>query len=93
MLDISRKTYEINYIETNVDNNGTLWLNEKHKEEVFDHKHLRKITTKYNLSHRKQRYELIEEQKKQVDRISIEKKLAIKVIMDCRTVSADKFKT
>ena len=28
MVDISRKTYERNGIETIVDNNGILWLNE-----------------------------------------------------------------
>ena len=30
MVDISRKTYERNGIETIVDNDGILWLNEKH---------------------------------------------------------------
>ena len=54
---------------------------------------MREITTKYNSNHRKQRYELIEEPKKQVNKIFISKKLAIKVIMDCRTTSAHKFRT
>ena len=36
---------------------GILWLNEKHIEGL-DHKNLREITTKYNLNHRKHRYEL-----------------------------------
>ena len=31
MVDISRKMYERNGIETIVDNDGTLWLNEKHR--------------------------------------------------------------
>ena len=53
---------------------------------------MREITTKYNSNHRKQRYELIEEPKKQVNKIFISKKLAIKVIMDCRTTSAHKFR-
>ena len=39
------------------------------------------------------RYELVEESKKQFNRIFIDKKLAIKVIMDCRTTSAHKFRT
>ena len=30
MVDISRKTYERNGIETIVNNDGMLWLNEKH---------------------------------------------------------------
>ena len=55
--------------------------------EGLDHKNLREITTKYNLNHRKHRYELAAEPKKQVNRICTDKKLVIKVIMDCRTTS------
>ena len=33
MVDISRKRYERNCIETIVDNDRMLWLNEKHTEE------------------------------------------------------------
>ena len=40
MTDISRKTYESNDIETIVDNDGILWLNERHTEEELDHKRL-----------------------------------------------------
>ena len=69
-----------------------MWLNEKHIEGGLDHKILREITTKYNSNHRKHRYELVEEPKKQVKRIFIEEKLAIKVIMDCRTAMAYKFR-
>ena len=58
----------------------------------MDHKKLREITTKYNSNHRKQKYELVEEPKKQVNRIFLDQKLAIKVIMDCRTTSAQNFK-
>ena len=36
MVYISRKTYERNGIETIVDNDGILWLNEKHTEEELD---------------------------------------------------------
>ena len=32
MVNISRKTYERNGIESVVDNDGILWLNEKHIE-------------------------------------------------------------
>ena len=53
---------------------------------------MREITTKYNSNHRKHRYELVEEPKKQVNRIFIDEKLAIKVIMDCRTTMAHKFR-
>ena len=40
-LDIRRKTYEINRIETIVNNDGILWLNENYIEEGLDQKHLR----------------------------------------------------
>ena len=63
-------------------------LNEKHIEEGLDNKILREITIKYHSNHRKYRYELVEEPKKQVNRISIDEELAIKVIMDCSTTLA-----
>ena len=69
-----------------------MWLNEKHIEGGLDHQILREITTKYNSNHRKHRYELVEEPKKQVNRIFVDEKLAIKVIMDCRTTMAHKFR-
>ena len=47
----------------------------------------------YPSDHRKHRYDLIEEPKKEVNRIFIDGKSSIKVIMDCRTTSADKFET
>ena len=68
-------------------------LNEKHIEEGLDHKKLLEITMKYHSDHRKHRYKLAEEPKKQVKRIFIDEKLALKVIMDCRTTSAHKFRT
>ena len=93
MADMSRKTYERTGLETIADNDRILWLNKKHIEEGLDHKNLREITTKYHSDYRKHRYELVEEQKKQVNRIFIDEKLAIKVLMDCRTSSAHKFRT
>ena len=54
---------------------------------------MREITTKHNSNHRKYRCELVEEPKKQVNRIFIDEKLAIKVTMDCRTTLAHKFRT
>ena len=59
----------------------------------IDHKNLREITIKFHSDHRKYRYELIEEPKKQINRIIIDEKGAIKVITDCRTTSAHKFGT
>ena len=93
MIDISRKTYKRNSIGTTVDNEGILWLNEKHIEEELDYKNLREITTKHNSNHRKHRYELVEESKKQVNRIFIDEKLSIKVVVYSRTTSAHKFRT
>ena len=78
MVDITRKTYEKNVIETIVDNDGVLWLNKKHVVEGLDHKSLQKITTKYYFDHRKHRHELVEESKKKVNKIFIDKKLQSK---------------
>ena len=69
-----------------------MWLNEKHIEEGLHHKTLREIIIKYS-DHRKQRYKLVEEPKKQVNRIFIDQKLANKIIMDCRKTSAHNFRT
>ena len=93
MVDIRRKTYERNGRETIIDNDVILWLNEKHMEQGLYHKNFLEITTKYNLNHKKHRYELVEAPKKQVNRSFINEKLAIKVIMDCRTTSAHEFRT
>ena len=43
MVDISRKTYEKNGIETIIDNDGILRSDEKHIEEVLDHKICKKL--------------------------------------------------
>ena len=62
-------------------------------KERLDHKNLREIVIKYHSDHRKLRHEVVEEQKKQINKISIDEKSAIKVIMDCRTTLAHKFRT
>ena len=85
MVDIRRETYKKNGLETIVDNDGILWLNEKHMEEELDHKNLRAITLKYLSNHRKHIYELVDKPEKQANRICIDKKLALKVIMDIGT--------
>ena len=93
IVDISRKTYERNGIETIVDNDGILWLNEKHIEVGLDHKYLKEIIIKYHSDHRKHIYELVEKPKKLANRFFIDEKLAIKVIMNFRTTSAHQFRT
>ena len=50
------------------------------------------IATKCNSNHKKHRYELVEEPKKQVNRTFIDEKLAIKVIMDFGTTMTHNFR-
>ena len=50
-------------------------------------------TIKCPSDHRKHRYELADESKKQPNRIFIHNELANKVIMGCRTTAAHKFRT
>ena len=68
-----------------------MWLNEKHIEKRLDHKKLQEITIKYHSDHRKHRYEL-EDKPKTWNRIFRDKKLTVKVIMDCRKTSPNKFR-
>ena len=65
----------------------------KNIEEGLDYKHLREIRTKYHSGNRKHRHELTDKPKTQPNRTFIHKELAAKVIMDCRTKSARKFRT
>ena len=56
MVDISRETYESNGVETIVDSNGILWLNERHIKDRLDYKNLWMTTGKYISDHKKYRY-------------------------------------
>ena len=87
MFDISRKAYERNGIETVADNDGILRLNEKHVQEGLNHKNLLEIKIKYHSNHRKHRHVLADEPKKKPNIIFTDKKLAIRVIMDCKTTT------
>ena len=87
MVDISRGTYEKNVVKTTIDNDSILRLYEKHIEKGLDYNILWEITIKYHSDHRKHWYELVEEPKKQVNRILIDKKLAMTIIKDCTTTS------
>ena len=75
------------------DNDGILWSNEKQMKQGLEHKNLLEITTKYHLSHKKHRYELVDEPKKQSNWIFMDEKVAIKVIMDFRATAAHEFRT
>ena len=63
MVEARWTTYEINDVETVVDNERILGLNEKHIEEKLYNKNLRERTTKYDLHYVKHRYDLLKEQK------------------------------
>ena len=54
---------------------------------------MQEITIKYHSGYRKHKYELAHEPKKQPNRIFIDDNLLIKLIKDCKTTSAHKFRT
>ena len=60
MVDIIRKTYERNGIETIIHNDGITWLNENHVEEGLELKNFPEILIKYYSNHR---YELVDKSK------------------------------
>ena len=91
MAAITKKTYENNGIEVIKDKLGKLWLNERHVQEQLRHKNLPALTNKYDEIYKKCRYEL-NEPTKQSHRRFIHVDLALKVIMDCRTVESCNFK-
>ena len=84
--------YERNTVEGIVDSDRILCWNEKHIEQEYDHKNLQEIKIKYHSNHRKHRYKLADEIKKQPNRILIDKNLVMKVIVDCRITSARKYR-
>ena len=53
---------------------------------------MRETTTKYHPHYSKHRHELDNKSRKQCNISFIDKKIANKVIMDCRTTSAHKFR-
>ena len=91
MAAITKKTCENNGIEVITDEFGKLWLNERHVEEQLGHKKLPALTNKYDEKCKKCRYEL-NESTKQSHRTFTHVDLALKVIMDCRTVESCDFK-
>ena len=72
-----------NGVETIVDNDRILWLNGK-RIEGLDHKKLQMVSLEYH----SKKY-----QKSTAQQKFNKQKLAVKVIMDCRTTSAYKFRT
>ena len=91
MVNITKETYENNSIEVITDEFGKLWLNERHVQEQLGLKNLPALTNKYDEEYKKCRYEL-NESEKQSHRRFIHVNLALKVILDCRTVESCNFK-
>ena len=87
MVNINKETYENNSIEAIADGIGKLWLNEKHIEEELGHKNLPVITNKYDQVYKKHRHELVNKPKKQPNRKFLHSDLALKIIMNCRTMN------
>ena len=91
MAAITKKTYENNGTEVIIDKIGELWLNERHIQEQLGLKNVPALTNKYDEEHKKCRYEL-NGSEKQSRRRFIHVNLALKVILDCRTVESCSFK-
>ena len=91
MAAITKETYENNGIEVITDKIGELWLNERHIQKQLGLKNLPALTNKYDKEYKKQRSKL-NESTKQSHRRFIHVDLALKVIMDCRTVESCNFK-
>ena len=85
MVNINKETYENNNIEGIIDSIGTLWLKEKHIEQKLGHKNLPAISNKYEQMYKRHRHELVNEPKKQPNRIFLRSDLPLKIIMNCRT--------
>ena len=89
MVDLRWKTYKRNCIETIVHNDGILWLNEKKTYR----RRIRSGSCAINcnkISFRSKKTNIWTS--RQTNRIFINEKLSIKVIIDCRTTLAHKFR-
>ena len=91
MVEITKKTWEENDVEVIIVN-GTKWRNEMDIQEGLNHANLQALTKKYRPEQRRCRWELVDEPKKQSNRIRLLEDLALKIVMDCRTVEACNFK-
>ena len=64
------------------------WLNEKHIEEQLCQTNLGVITRRYHPNYREHRYELVDNQKKQPNRINLHGGIGTGIIKDCRIAEA-----
>ena len=85
MAAVTKETYENYGIEVITDRIGELWLNERHIKKQLGLKHLPALTNKYDEEYKKYRYELNEAEKQSHKRFA-HANLALKIILDCRTV-------
>ena len=91
MTAITKETYENNGIKVITDKIGEFWLNGRYIQKQLRLKDLPALTSKYEEEYKKCRYEL-NESEKQSHRTFIHVDLALKVILDCRTVESCAFK-
>ena len=72
--------------------NGIKWVNEKHIKEGYDHANLPLLTNQNHSDFIKHIYKLLDEPKIEPNSILSREGLAVKIMMDCRTTEALKFK-
>ena len=90
MANITKETYEKNVIKLITDKIGELWLNERHVLKHLGLKNLPSLTNKYDKEYKKQRSDL-SGSTEQPHRRFMHEKLALKVIIDCKTDESCKF--
>ena len=86
MVKITKETLERNGVEAIVFN-GKKWLNETNMKDQLKHSNLAAVTLQYPPRYRKQRQEFMP------CRIFLKERLAMQIIMDCRTTPAVNFRT
>ena len=91
MANITRETWNANGTEVITDKLVKLWLNESHVQKQLGFKNLLALTNQYPKKYEKQRFEL-DASTEQPNIRFIHVKLALKIIMNCRTDESWKFK-
>ena len=91
MANIIRETFEANGVEVITDKLGKLWLNERHVQEQLGLKNIPAFTNQYPKEFKKHRFEL-DGSTEQLNRRFIHVKLALKIMMNCKTDESCKFK-
>lgn len=95
MVNKIRKAYENHGVESIVDSDGILWLNQKYIKEGLGQQHLRMTTVKHLSDHRQHGYEVLDEPKSNFYMQRIRRRLVFKeydVILTKRAINANKNK-